>query len=700
MSDRVTMPALGESVTEGTVTRWLKNIGDSVEVDEPLLEVSTDKVDTEIPSPFAGTLQEILAQEDETVPVGADLAVIGEGAASGGSGGSEGGDTAESSEASAPSSQPAASGSDDASASEPERPEPEAPSTEQPMAPQTSEPEADQAQGGGDQQQSSGGQQQSSSGQQQSSSGQQPSGGGSGSAGSAGQTVTMPALGESVTEGTVTRLLKSEGDTVEVDEPLLEVSTDKVDTEIPSPAAGVVYKILVQEDEVVPVGGDLAVIGGEVGGDEDAGGGQAATDDEVPGQPSAEQQAPAAETPAQPSTEQEAAKPSSEQESPAQATAEQGAQAASQAARSGDGAGGSASTTSAPSAATESAPEAAAPATATAPASSTATGGSDGGTDESAAYVTPLVRKLAAQHSVELGSLTGTGIGGRIRKQDVLDAAEKAKAAATQPEAPAAAAPPSPSAPAASGAAPAAPAAASPKRGTTEKMSRLRKVIAQRMVESLQVSAQLTTVVEVDLTKVARLRTRAKNEFERRERVKLSYLPFLALAAVEALKTHPNVNASVEGEEIIYHGQENLSIAVDTEKGLIVPVVKNAGDLNIAGLARAIADLADRTRNNKIMPDDLAGGTFTITNTGSRGALFDTPIINQPQVAILGTGALVKRPVVVTDVDGGETIAVRSMMYLALSYDHRIVDGADAARFLGAMKTRLEEGRFEASLGL
>ena len=693
MSDRVTMPALGESVTEGTVTRWLKNIGDSVEVDEPLLEVSTDKVDTEIPSPFAGTLQEILAQEDETVPVGADLAVIGEGAASGGSGGSEGGDTAESSEASAPSSQPAASGSDDASASEPERPEPEAPSTEQPMAPQTSEPEADQAQGGGDQQQSSGGQQQSSSGQQ-------PSGGGSGSAGSAGQTVTMPALGESVTEGTVTRWLKSEGDTVEVDEPLLEVSTDKVDTEIPSPAAGVVSKILVQEDEVVPVGGDLAVIGGEVGGDEDAGGGQAATDDEVPGQPSAEQQAPAAETPAQPSTEQEAAKPSSEQESPAQATAEQGAQAASQAARSGDGAGGSASTTSAPSAATESAPEAAAPATATAPASSTATGGSDGGTDESAAYVTPLVRKLAAQHSVDLGSLTGTGIGGRIRKQDVLDAAEQAKAAAAQPAAPAAAAPPSPSAPAASGAAPAAPAAASPKRGTTEKMSRLRKVIAQRMVESLQVSAQLTTVVEVDLTKVARLRTRAKNEFERREGVKLSYLPFLALAAVEALKTHPNVNASVEGEEIIYHGQENLSIAVDTEKGLIVPVVKNAGDLNIAGLARAIADLADRTRNNKIMPDDLAGGTFTITNTGSRGALFDTPIINQPQVAILGTGALVKRPVVVTDVDGGETIAVRSMMYLALSYDHRIVDGADAARFLGAMKTRLEEGRFEASLGL
>ncbi|HWI34223.1 MAG TPA: 2-oxoglutarate dehydrogenase, E2 component, dihydrolipoamide succinyltransferase [Lapillicoccus sp.] len=694
MSDRVTMPALGESVTEGTVTRWLKNIGDSVEVDEPLLEVSTDKVDTEIPSPVAGTLQEILAQEDETVPVGADLAVIGEGAASGESGGSEGGAAAESS-AAAPSSQPA--GSDDASAPEPEQPEPEAPSTEQPMAPQTSEPEADQAQGGD-------GQQQSSGGQQQSSGGQQPSGGGSGSGGSAGQTVTMPALGESVTEGTVTRWLKSEGDTVELDEPLLEVSTDKVDTEIPSPAAGVVSKILVQEDEVVPVGGDLAVIGG--GGGE-AGGGDQAAAAEAPAQPSAEQEAPsadqqtsAAQAPAQPSAEPGAAKPSSEQEAPAQATAEQGTQAASQAASSGDGAGGGAGPTTAPAAATASAPEAAAPATATAPASSTATRGSDdGGTDESTAYVTPLVRKLAAQHSVDLASLTGTGIGGRIRKQDVLDAADKAKAAAAQPEAPAPAAPSPPSAPAASGT-PSAPAAASPKRGTTEKMSRLRKVIAQRMVESLQVSAQLTTVVEVDLTKVARLRARAKSEFERREGVKLSYLPFLALAAVEALKAHPNVNASVEGDEIIYHGQENLSIAVDTEKGLIVPVVKNAGDLNIAGLARAIADLADRTRSNKITPDDLAGGTFTITNTGSRGALFDTPIINQPQVAILGTGALVKRPVVVTDADGGETIAVRSMMYLALSYDHRIVDGADAARFLGAMKTRLEEGRFEASLGL
>ncbi len=305
--------------------------------------------------------------------------------------------------------------------------------------------------------------------------------------------------------------------------------------------------------------------------------------------------------------------------------------------------------------------------------------------------MTPLVRKLATQHGVDLGSITGTGVGGRIRKQDVLDAAEAAKAPAPEPAAPAAASAPAPSAPAAG-----APTAVSPKRGTREKMTRLRKVIATRMVESLQVSAQLTTVVEVDLTKVARLRAKVKSDFEAREGTKLSFLPFLALAATEALKAHPMVNASVEGDEIVYHGTENLAIAVDTEKGLLVPVVKNAGDLNIAGLARAIADLADRTRNSKIAPDDLAGGTFTITNTGSRGALFDTPIINQPQVAILGTGAIVKRPVVVTDADGGETIAIRSMMYLALSYDHRIVDGADAARFLGTMKARLEEGRFEA----
>ena len=311
--------------------------------------------------------------------------------------------------------------------------------------------------------------------------------------------------------------------------------------------------------------------------------------------------------------------------------------------------------------------------------------------------MTPLVRKLASDNSIDLLALKGTGVGGRIRKQDVLDAASAAKAAAA-PAVTAARA--SASAPAPAGSTAGAGVAVSPKRGTTEKMSRLRKVIAARMVESLQVSAQLTTVVEVDVTKIARLRDRAKRDFETREGTKLSFLPFFALAAVEALKAHPSVNSSVVGDEIIYHGSENLGVAVDTERGLLVPVIKDAGDLNIAGLSRKIADLAERTRTNKVSPDELGGGTFTLTNTGSRGALFDTPIINQPNVAILGTGAVVKRPVVVKDNDGGETIAIRSMVYLALSYDHRVVDGADAARFLTTMKSRLEEGAFDASLGL
>ncbi|MDO5503673.1 MAG: 2-oxoglutarate dehydrogenase, E2 component, dihydrolipoamide succinyltransferase, partial [Actinomycetia bacterium] len=334
----------------------------------------------------------------------------------------------------------------------------------------------------------------------------------------------------------------------------------------------------------------------------------------------------------------------------------------------------------------------------------------DGG--DAAMYVTPLVRKLAADHDIELADITGTGIGGRIRKQDVLAAAEEKKAAAAKAEQPAQEAPAAAegsstegkhakAAPQAERSAPSKSAGSeSQKRGTTETMSRLRQTIARRMVESLQVSAQLTTVVEVDVSRIARLRDQAKADFQQREGTKLSYLPFFALAAVEALKSHPTVNASVEGNEVTYHGAEHLGVAVDTERGLLVPVIRDAGDLNIAGLARKIADLAERTRGSKITPDELSGGTFTITNTGSRGALFDTPIINQPNVAILGTGAVVKRPVVVEDGSGGSTIAVRPMVYLALSYDHRVVDGADAARFLTDMKERLEEGNFEADLGL
>jgi 2-oxoglutarate dehydrogenase E2 component (dihydrolipoamide succinyltransferase) len=308
------------------------------------------------------------------------------------------------------------------------------------------------------------------------------------------------------------------------------------------------------------------------------------------------------------------------------------------------------------------------------------------------AYVTPIVRKLANDLGVNLASVRGTGIGGRIRKEDVESAVSKPVAAA--PVASAQVTTSAPSTPR-----PAAP-STSPLRGTTVTMSRLRKVIAARMVESLQVSAQLTTVIEVDVTKIARLRERSKPTFEAREGVKLSFLPFFAVAVCEALKQHPVLNSSVEGDQIIYHGAEHLGIAVDTERGLLVPVMHNAGDLNMGGVARKIADLAARTRDNKVTPDELGGGTFTLTNTGSRGALFDTPIINQPQVAILGLGAVVKRPMVVKGEDGGETIAIRSMVYLGLSYDHRVVDGADAARFLVTLKERLEGGAFESDLGL
>jgi 2-oxoglutarate dehydrogenase E2 component (dihydrolipoamide succinyltransferase) len=617
MATSVTLPALGESVTEGTVTRWLKQPGDEVQADEPLLEVSTDKVDTEIPSPVAGTLLEIKVDEDETVEVGAELAVIGD-----------------SGEAPAADAAPEA---DDAQAAEPEAeaPEAEAPEAEAPAAESAEEPESGEdeplltpAEGESDQSAA-------------------PSGGN----GSNGTPITLPALGESVTEGTVTRWLKQVGEEVAADEPLLEVSTDKVDTEIPSPVAGTLLEIKVDEDETVEVGAELAIIGS-------AG---AAPAEAKPAAPE-----PQAEEPAQAE-----AKPEPEPEPEPEPAAQQAAPAKAE--------------TAEPAAA----PAQAAPAEAK-PAAAPAAPNGDG-----SPYVTPLVRRLAAEHGVDLTSVNGTGVGGRIRKQDVLAAAEAAK----QPAA---------AAPAAAQAAPsqAAPAAApavqpSPLRGTTEKLSRIRKVIATRVHESLQNTAQLTTVVEVDVTAIARLRDAVKKSFEQREGVKLSFLPFFAKAAVEALKEHPKINASidVEASEVTYHDTENLALAVDTDRGLMVPVVHNAGDLNIAGLAKRIADVAERTRDNKLKPDEVSGGTFTLTNTGSRGALFDTPIFFEPQVAILGTGTVVKRPVVVNS-DLGETIAIRHMVYLALSYDHRLIDGADAARFLGSIKQRLEGGQFEGDLGI
>ena len=559
MTFSVTMPALGESVSEGTVTRWLKAEGDHVNVDEPLLEVSTDKVDTEIPSPVAGILTKIVVGIDQTVAVGAELAII----------------------------------ADSAGASTPAPAAPVAAPTPPPVAPvaPTPPPAAPVA---------------------------------SPTASGSGTVITMPALGESVSEGTVTRWLKNIGDSVAVDEALLEVSTDKVDTEIPSPVAGTLLAIDVAVDTTVPVGARLGLIGGA--------GAQVAAAPTPPPAPVAAAPVVAAPAPV----------------------------------------------VAAPVAPVVVAPVAAAP-VAQAPISQPAD-----------AYVTPLVRKLANELGVNLATVKGTGIGGRIRKEDLVAAAPKS-APVAQAVAPVASAP--------SAARPAL-VATSPLRGTTVTMSRLRKVIASRMVESLQVSAQLTTVIEVDVTKISRLRDRAKATFEAREGVKLSYLPFFAVAVCEALKQHPVLNSSVEGDQITYHGAEHLGVAVDTERGLLVPVIHNAGDLNMGGVARKIADLAARTRDNKVTPDELGGGTFTLTNTGSRGALFDTPIINQPQVAILGLGPVVKRPMVVKGEDGGETIAIRSMVYLGLSYDHRVVDGADAARFLVTLKERLEGGAFESDLGL
>ncbi len=678
MATEVNLPELGESVTEGTVTRWLKQVGDEVAVDEPLLEVSTDKVDTEIPSPVAGTLLEIKANEDETVEVGAVLATIGAADESTG-GADDGGDTGQAEQTAQTDQTDQADQADqpeaDHAAEQPESaPEPQQQEEEQQ---QQQEPEQassvdtpldrekvergeahDQAE-----QEATpaepGEQTEPTEPTEPTAKDEAPrdevaaaTSGAAESTGGGEQTVVrLPELGESVTEGTVTRWLKQVGDEVAADEPLLEVSTDKVDTEIPSPAAGTLQEIKVNEDETVEVGAELAVIGS--GAAPSGGAGQAAPTQAEQPEPTPEPEEPAEE--AQP---QQAA-PEPEPQAP---------------------------------------PEAEQPAAQTAPEQPEPAAAAPSGGRDSSAYVTPLVRKMAAQHGVDLASIVGTGVGGRIRKQDVLDAAQKQgkDTTPTQPAAAAAAAaqPAQPAQPAA--AAPGAP-VPSPLRGKTEPMTRLRKVIAQRMVESLHVSAQLTTVVEVDVTAISRLRDSVKADFATREGVKLSFLPFFAKAAIDALKAHPSLNAAIDTEkgEVTYYDRENLSVAVDTERGLLTPVIKEAGDLSIAGLARKIADVAERTRTNKITPDELSGGTFTLTNTGSRGALFDTPIINQPQVAVLGTGAVVKRPVVIDDPNLGETIAVRQMVYLALTYDHRLVDGADAARFLTDVKARLEAGQFE-----
>ncbi|WP_237188456.1 2-oxoglutarate dehydrogenase, E2 component, dihydrolipoamide succinyltransferase [Rothia nasimurium] len=563
MSTTVELPALGESVTEGTVTRWLVEVGETVEVDQPIVEVSTDKVDTEVPSPVAGVVEKILVEEDEDVEVGAPLIIIGDGSGA----------------AAAAPAAPAAE----------EKKEEAAPAAPATPAPAAAAPAP--------------------------------------AAGSAtGTEVTLPALGESVTEGTITRWLKEVGEEVAVDEPLVEVSTDKVDTEVPSPVAGTLLEIRIQEDEDAEVGQVLAIIG-------DASAVAAPAPAAAPAAPAAEEK------------KEEAA-----------------------------------------------APAVKAPAAAEAPAVELPTG------ENGEAYVTPLVRKLAKQEGIDLSTLKGTGVGGRIRKQDVLAAAEAKKAAApadAPAAAPAAAAAPAPKAEAPK-------AALSSKRGTTEKAPRIRQTVAKRMVESLAVSAQLTTVQEIDLTRLVALRNKAKAGFEAREGTKLTFLPFFTKAVTEALQQFPQFNSSMSDDfkEITYHASENIGLAVDTPKGLLVPVVKDAGELNISGIAKKINDVAKRARDGQVGPEELSGSTFTISSTGQTGGVFFTPIINQPNVAILGIGSTNKRPAVIQDAEGNDVIAIRSLAYFSLTYDHRVVDGADAGRFLAFLKNRLEEAAFEAEVGL
>ena len=567
MATSVTMPALGESVTEGTVTTWLKQVGDTVELDEPIVEVSTDKVDSEVPSPVAGVLLEILVPEDETVEVGTEIARIGDASEASAA------PAAAPVEAAAPAAAPAAPAAAPAPAATPAQ----------------------------------------------------------------GTEVRMPALGESVTEGTVTTWLKSVGDAVDADEPLLEVSTDKVDSEVPSPVAGFLAEIRVPEDETVEVGTVVAIISSSA----------------PSAAPVAEAAAPAAPVaPAAPAAPVAPAAPAA----PA------------------------APVDPFPNASTLAQTASAAPVVET----PVAVTGS--------AYVTPIVRKLARELGVDLASVSGTGVGGRVRREDIEAAAAAARAAVATPAA--SAAPAAPAAPATAVREP------SPLRGTTEKMSRLRQTIARRMVESLQTAAQLTTVIEVDVTKVAAVRARSKDAFLAKHGTKLTFLPFFVKAATEALAYHPKINATINDKEVTYFDYEHVGIAVDTPRGLLVPVIKNAGDKDIAGIAASINDLAARTRDSKIGPDELSGSTFTITNTGSGGALFDTPVLNMPETAIMGVGTIVKRPVVMKGADGADVIAIRSMVYLSLSYDHRLVDGADASRFLMDVKKRLEEGAFEADLGL
>ena len=557
MANSVEMPELGESVTEGTITQWLKSVGDTVEVDEPLLEVSTDKVDTEIPSPVAGTIIEIKADEDDTIEVGEVIAIIGD-------------------------EDEAGSASNDSSADKGEEKAEE----------KKEEPKADSSNGG------------------------------SGDAAD----VEMPELGESVTEGTITQWLKSVGDTVEVDEPLLEVSTDKVDTEIPSPVAGTLVEILADEDDTIEVGEVIARIG-----DENA----TASSSEAKPEPQEEKkEEPKEDKKPEPKAEE---KKESTQDSSLNTSAK---------VNNGD----------------------------------------------NVPYVTPLVRKLAEKHGVDLNTVEGTGVGGRIRKQDVL-------AAAGEGDAPAKSGTQSDNSPRARWSTKSVDPAKQELIGTTQKVNRIREITAAKMVEALQISAQLTHVQEVDMTAIWDMRKKNKQAFIDKHGANLSFLPFIVKATAEALVSHPNVNASYnpETKEMTYHADVNIAIAVDTPKGLLTPVIHKAQDMTLPQLAQQIAELADKARNNKLKPNDLTGATFTVTNIGSEGAMLDTPILVPPQAGILGTAAIEKRPVVVNE-NGQDAIAIRQMCYLPFTYDHQVVDGADAGRFITTIKDRLQTADFQADL--
>ena len=561
MANSVEMPELGESVTEGTITQWLKSVGDTVEVDEPLLEVSTDKVDTEIPSPVAGTIIEIKADEDDTIEVGEVIAIIGD-------------------------EDEAGSASNDSSADKGEEKAEE----------KKEEPEADSSNGG------------------------------SGDAAD----VEMPELGESVTEGTITQWLKSVGDTVEVDEPLLEVSTDKVDTEIPSPVAGTLVEILADEDDTIEVGEVIARIG-----DENA----TASSSEAKPEPQEEKK----EEPKAEEKEEKKPEPKAEEKKESKQDSSLNTSAK---VNNGD----------------------------------------------NVPYVTPLVRKLAEKHGVDLNTVEGTGVGGRIRKQDVL-------AAAGEGDAPAKSGAQSDNSPRARWSTKSVDPAKQELIGTTQKVNRIREITAAKMVEALQISAQLTHVQEVDMTAIWDMRKKNKQAFIDKHGANLSFLPFIVKATAEALVSHPNVNASYnpETKEMTYHSDVNIAIAVDTPKGLLTPVIHKAQDMTLPQIAQQIAELADKARNNKLKPNDLTGATFTVTNIGSEGAMLDTPILVPPQAGILGTAAIEKRPVVVNE-NGQDAIAIRQMCYLPFTYDHQVVDGADAGRFITTIKDRLQTADFQADL--